>query len=88
MGLDPVGVSREDVGSLGVLVAGTGGSGSISASSRGGGAGGRRRHVVAVETGTVLAGEGEELVALGALRNLDAVLVGPLLDLAVGPRVE
>jgi len=36
----------------------------------------------------VLAGEGEELVALGALRNLDAVLVGPLLDLAVGPRVE
>jgi hypothetical protein len=36
----------------------------------------------------VLASESEELVALGALGNLDTVLVGPLLDLAVGPRVE
>ena len=36
----------------------------------------------------MLASKGEELVALGALRNLDAVLVGPFLDLAVAPRVE
>jgi len=36
----------------------------------------------------VLAGKSEELIALGALGNLDAVGVGPLLDLAVGPRVE
>jgi hypothetical protein len=36
----------------------------------------------------VLAGKGEKLVALGALGNLDAVLVGPLLDLAVRPRIE
>jgi hypothetical protein len=36
----------------------------------------------------VLAGESDELVALGALGNLDTVLVGPLLDLAVRPRVE
>jgi len=36
----------------------------------------------------VLAGEGEELVALGALGNLDVVAVGPLLDLAVRPRVK
>lgn len=36
----------------------------------------------------MLAGEGNELITLGALGNLDAVLVGPLLDLAVRPRVE
>jgi hypothetical protein len=36
----------------------------------------------------VFAGKSDELVALGALGNLDVVLVGPLLDLAVGPRVE
>lgn len=36
----------------------------------------------------MLAGEGEELIALGALGNLDAVLVGPLLDLAVRPGVD
>lgn len=36
----------------------------------------------------MLACKSEELVALGALGNLDAVLVGPLLDLAVGPGVE
>jgi hypothetical protein len=36
----------------------------------------------------VLAGEGKKLVALGALGNLDTVLVGPLLDLAVRPGVE
>jgi hypothetical protein len=36
----------------------------------------------------VLAGKSNELVALGALRNLDTVLVGPLLDLAIRPRVE
>jgi hypothetical protein len=36
----------------------------------------------------VLAGKSNELIALGALRNLDTVLVGPLLDLRVGPGVE
>jgi hypothetical protein len=36
----------------------------------------------------MLAGKSEELIALGALGNLDTVAVGPLLDLAVGPRVE
>lgn len=36
----------------------------------------------------MLAGEGDEFVALGALGNLDAVGVSPLLDLAVRPRVE
>jgi hypothetical protein len=36
----------------------------------------------------VLAGKSEELVALGALGNLDVVAVGPLLDLAIRPRVE
>jgi hypothetical protein len=36
----------------------------------------------------VLAGKSEELVALGALGNLDTVLVSPLLDLAIRPRVE
>lgn len=36
----------------------------------------------------MLAGESDQLVALGALGDLDAVLVGPLLDLAVGPGVE
>jgi hypothetical protein len=36
----------------------------------------------------VLAGESKELVALGALGNLDTVAVSPLLDLAVGPGVE
>jgi hypothetical protein len=36
----------------------------------------------------VLAGKSDELVALAALWNLDAVLVEPLLDLAVTPAVE
>jgi hypothetical protein len=36
----------------------------------------------------VLAGKSNELVALAALWNLDAVLVEPLLDLAVAPAVE
>jgi hypothetical protein len=36
----------------------------------------------------VLAGKSKELVALGALGNLDVVAVGPLLDLAVRPRVK
>jgi hypothetical protein len=36
----------------------------------------------------VLAGERNELVALAALRHLYAVLVGPLLDLAVAPALE
>jgi hypothetical protein len=36
----------------------------------------------------VLAGESSELVTLAALRNGDAVLVEPLLDLAVRPTLE
>ena len=36
----------------------------------------------------MLAGKSDQLVTLGALGNLDAVLVGPLLDLGVGPRLE
>jgi hypothetical protein len=36
----------------------------------------------------VLARKSKKLVALGALGNLDTVLVSPLLDLAVGPGVE
>ena len=36
----------------------------------------------------MLTGKSNELVALGALGNLDTVLVSPLLDLAVRPRVE
>lgn len=36
----------------------------------------------------MLAGESNKLVALGALGDLDAVLVGPLLDLRVRPGVE
>jgi hypothetical protein len=36
----------------------------------------------------VLASESDELVALATLRDLDSVLVGPLLDLAVTPAVQ
>lgn len=36
----------------------------------------------------MLAGQGDELVALGALRDLDALLVEPFLDLAVAPAIE
>lgn len=36
----------------------------------------------------MLAGKSNEFIALGALRNLDTVLVSPLLDLAVRPGVE
>jgi hypothetical protein len=36
----------------------------------------------------VLASERNELVALASLGHLDAVLVGPLLDLAVAPALE
>lgn len=81
LGLDPVGVTSPASGRSIVLVT----------SLRGGRAVGRLdggRGAVTIEAGTVLAGEGEELVALGALGNLDAVAVGPLLDLAVRPRVE
>jgi hypothetical protein len=69
------------LGSGGVLVVGLSSSSTVGALNGSGSA-------VAKETGAVLAGESEELVALGALGNLDTVLVGPLLDLAVGPRVE
>lgn len=36
----------------------------------------------------MLAGESKELVALGALGDLDTVLVGPGLDVTIGPRVQ
>ena len=69
-------------------MADVGGSSTVSGSTRGRDGAGRCRGAVTVKTGTVLAGESDELVALGALGNLDTVLVGPLLDLAVRPGVE
>lgn len=81
--LDQVGVVGKATSSSGVLVVGLGGSGTVSGSTRGrhgvSGSGG----AVTVKAGTVLAGKSDELVTLGALGNLDAVLVSPLLDLAV-----
>jgi len=81
LGLDPVGVTSPASGSSIVLVAGLRGGGAVGRLNGG-------RSAVTVEAGTVLAGESNELVALGALGNLDAVAVGPLLDLAVRPGVE
>lgn len=46
------------------------------------------RDVVTGELSVLLAGESKHLVLLAALRNLDAVLVAPVLDLALGPGVE
>lgn len=69
------------VSSLGVVVAGRRGGSTIGASSLVLG-------VVAGKTGGVLASESSELVALAALGNGNAVLVEPLLDLAVRPAVE
>lgn len=92
LSLDPVDGTSEAVGSGDVLVTGLGSSSTIGAgdgsrcvgSSAGSGSGG----IVAGKTSAVLAGKGEELIALGALGNRDAVLVSPLLDLAIGPGVE
>jgi len=36
----------------------------------------------------VLTGKSDKFIALGTLRNRDAVVVAPLLDLAIGPGVE
>jgi hypothetical protein len=63
------------------VAVGTGSSSTIGARSGSG-------DVVTVEASTVLAGKGEELVTLGALGDLDSVLVSPLFDLAVRPRVK
>ena len=66
---------------MGILVACLGSSSTIGACSS-------ARHVVANERSAVLACKGEKFITLGTLRNLDTILVCPLLDLAVGPRVE
>jgi hypothetical protein len=81
LSLEPVGVSSEALSGSGVLVAGLGGSGTVGRLNSSGGA-------VAIKTGTVLASKGKKLVTLGALGDLDAILVGPFLDLAVRPRVK
>jgi hypothetical protein len=86
--LDQVGVVSESTGGSSVLVTSLGGSGTVSGSTRSRDRFGRGRSAVAVETSTVLAGKSDELVTLGTLGNLDAVLVSPLLDLAVRPRVK
>jgi hypothetical protein len=86
--LDQVGVVGKATGGSSVLGTNVGGSSTVSGSTGGRNRSGRSGGAVAVETGTVLAGKSKELVALGALGHLDAVLVGPLLDLAVRPRVE
>ena len=86
--LDQVGVVSESTGGSSVLVTSLGGSGTVSGSTRSRDRFGRGRSAVAVETSTVLTGKSDELVTLGTLGNLDAVLVGPLLDLRVRPRVQ
>ncbi len=86
--LDQVGVVGEAAGGSSVLVASLGSSSTVGGSTRGRDGTGRSRSTVAIKTGTMLAGESDELVALGALGNLDTVLVGPLLDLAVRPGVK
>ena len=69
------------VSSLSVVVAGRRGGSTVSAGSL-------VLNVVARKTGRVLASESSKLVALATLGNGDAVLVEPLLDLAVRPAVE
>lgn len=56
------------------MVIGGAGGGTVSAGSL-------VRDVVTGELGGILAGNGEKLVAVGALWDLDVVLVGPGLDL-------
>jgi hypothetical protein len=79
--LNPVNIVPSKRGSLSILVISRRSSGTV---------GGRNfvRNIVPGELGAVLAGESEELVAPAALGNLDAILVGPLLDLGVAPGVE
>jgi hypothetical protein len=86
--LDQIGVVGEAAGGSSVLVSSLGGSGTVSGSTRGGDRFGSGGSAVTIETGTVLAGKSEELVSLGALGNLDTILVGPFLDLTVRPRVQ
>lgn len=69
------------VGGLGEIVAGRRGGSTVCAGSL-------VLSVGACEAGRVLAGKSSELVALATLGNGDAVLVEPLLDLAVRPAVE
>lgn len=68
-------------GGLGIVVAGRRGGSTVRGLSL-------ALCIVARELSRVLAGESDELVAFAALRNLDAILVGPLLDLAVAPAIE
>lgn len=68
------------VGSLSILVASLGGSSTVSGR-------GRSADVVARELSSVLTGEGDELVLLGALWDLDSVLVQESLQIGVRPRV-
>ena len=69
------------VSSLSVVVAGRGGGSAVSAGSL-------VLDVVARKTSRVLASESSKLVTLATLGNGDAVLVEPLLDLAVRPAVK
>lgn len=84
VGNDIVDVTELSIGTLcrlSVVVAGAGGSGTV-----GGGRG--VLGVVASQRSGVLASKSDELVALATLWHLDAVAVGPLLDLAVAPAFE
>lgn len=82
------GLVKSILGSFGSSVGGLG----ISSTNVGGGGAkgrsGRGRDGVAHELGAVLANEGAELVDLGALGNIDAVLVAELLELRLIPRVN
>jgi len=69
------------IGGLGVVLANVGGSSAISGSSRSG-------NGVSHDVGTVLANKSAKLVNLGALGNVDAVLVAELLELRLAPRVD
>lgn len=69
--------------SLGILVAGLGGSGTKGISS-----GGRGTSSLVKEISTVLAGKSNQLIALRTLRHRDVVLVKELLQLGIGPGIE
>jgi hypothetical protein len=79
-----LGLELSIIGSLGPLVSGRAGSSTESRSSGSTGlacgTAGRVRNVISSELSAVLACNGEELVSLASLGDLDAVLVGPLLD--------
>lgn len=86
--LDQVGVVSKTISSLGDVAANIRGSSTVGGSTRRRKGADASRGAVTIQTGTVLAGESKQLVALGSLRNLDAVLVSPLLDLAVRPGIK